>query len=208
MSTRDDVTLAIRRTGVVGIIRAVSAEVAEHEGDLLLRSGIETVEVSLVTPGALDAIRILRRSGLGFVGAGTVVDAADAEAAVRAGAQFLVAPNLDDTVIRIAARNDLAVLPGVATPTEAIRARDRGADLIKLFPASMYGPAAIKDLLAALPALPLVPTGGVGLDQAADYIRSGAVAVGMGSALTASGDGRPEVRIRRLLDQIREARIR
>lgn len=200
---------AIRSSSVVGIVRTKTPEQAESCAAALLRGGLPAVEISLVTPGAIGAIRRTAALGLGFVGAGTVLDAASAVAAARAGATFLVSPTLSRSVIAAGRQQGLPTLPGVATPTEALRALELGADFVKLFPASAYGPAAVKDMLTALPQVPLVPTGGVTLTDAADYIRAGSTAVGVGSALSVGNPEEVAARVQTLLRQladIREAR--
>jgi 2-dehydro-3-deoxyphosphogluconate aldolase/(4S)-4-hydroxy-2-oxoglutarate aldolase len=158
--------------------------------DVLADSGLTVLEVSLTTPGALDVIRdALRRHPKLLIGAGTVLDEASARLAVQAGAQFLVSPTLNPDVLRTAHRYGLVALPGAATPTEVVAALELGADLVKLFPASSHGPRAVADLLQALPQAPLVPTGGISAAGAVDYVRAGAVAVGMGGSLS---EGSPE----------------
>jgi 2-dehydro-3-deoxyphosphogluconate aldolase/(4S)-4-hydroxy-2-oxoglutarate aldolase len=168
-------------------VRERSGQAALERGAALVEAGARVVEISLTTPEALDAMTELvgvagKRA---VVGAGTVLDTEDAERSIAAGARFLVAPTLSLPVIELAAAADIAVVPGAATPTEMLAAHRAGADFVKIFPASVWTPRAVKDLLAALPQLRLVPTGGVSLDTAPDWIRAGAAAVGMGSALTA-----------------------
>ncbi|MGN7800333.1 bifunctional 4-hydroxy-2-oxoglutarate aldolase/2-dehydro-3-deoxy-phosphogluconate aldolase [Leifsonia sp. 22587] len=206
MSNRDDIRSAIVRDGVVAIVRATDSESALQAATGLLRGGLRAVEISLTTPGALEAITAARRLELGYVGAGTVLDESSATAAIRAGAQFLVAPTLKRAVIRTGLRHGAVTLPGVATPTEAVQAMEYGADFAKLFPASGYGPKAIADMLAALKQVPFVPTGGVTLEDAADYIRAGSVAVGLGSALCRGSQAEMSTRIHGLLSRISAAR--
>jgi 2-dehydro-3-deoxyphosphogluconate aldolase/(4S)-4-hydroxy-2-oxoglutarate aldolase len=149
--------------------------------------------VSLVTPDAAAAIAELRRhsatltDGAGrqpFVGAGTVLTEGQLADVIAAGAQFVVAPVLDRAVVESAAAAGVSVFPGVLTPSEALQAMRWGADAVKLFPATVWTPKALGDLLAALPDLQVIPTGGIGVDAAPGWITAGAVAVGMGSALT------------------------
>ncbi len=197
---------AIRSSGVVGIVRTKTPDEAERAAAALLRGGLTAVEISLVTPDAIGAISRTAALGLGFVGAGTVLDAASAAAAARAGATFLVSPTVSRSVVAAGRRYGLATLPGVATPTEALKALELGADFVKLFPASAYGPAAVKDMLTALPQVPLVPTGGVTLTDAVDYIRAGSVAVGVGSALSTGTSDEVGERVQTLLRQLATAR--
>jgi 2-dehydro-3-deoxyphosphogluconate aldolase/(4S)-4-hydroxy-2-oxoglutarate aldolase len=144
------------------------------------------VEVSLVTPEALAVISHLVQTAPpgAYIGAGTVLSAEQVLAAQQMGAQFIVAPTVDPDVIDSAVSEGLLVVPGASTPTEATKARSPGADLVKLFPASAWTPAIMGDVLAALPHIDFVPTGGVTLADAPSWIAAGAVAVGLGSALT------------------------
>jgi len=202
-----EATAAIRDSGVIGIIRTRSRADAERIGATLLDAGLPAIEVSMTTPDALGAIRTLSRRATGIVGAGTVLDESSATAAARAGAAFLVSPVLNMAVIAAGRRHGLATAPGVATPTEALCAIEQGADLAKLFPASAYGPAAVKDMLTALPRIPLVPTGGVSLADASQYIAAGSTAVGIGSGLSAGTPEEVAQRVQTILRSIKQARI-
>jgi 2-dehydro-3-deoxyphosphogluconate aldolase/(4S)-4-hydroxy-2-oxoglutarate aldolase len=133
------------------------------------------------------------------VGAGTVLDEVDAAAAVAAGARFLVAPDLDEAVVRAAHHLAVPVLPGTGTVTEMRRALKLGADAVKLFPASHLGPGWLRDVRAALPTLPVVPTGGVSAATLPEWIAAGAVACGMGSWLTSGGDEAASERVAQAL---------
>lgn len=209
---RHDVIARIAAVGVVGIARARDRAAGEAAARALVDAGLAVVEVSTTTPGALDIVAAMTgvagdepASGSGpapLIGVGTVLDATTARLAALAGASFVVAPSLSEDVVRTAHRYGLVAIPGAGTPTEALAAVEAGADLVKLFPASAYGPASVRDLLAALPQVPLVPTGGVTLDDAADYIAAGAVAVGIGSALTAGTPEEARDRVRELLARI------
>ena len=203
---RWDVAGAIAEQRLLGIVRSSSAAAAACTVDVLADSGVRVLEVSLTTPGALDVIRdaVRRHPGL-VVGAGTVLDQASARLAVLAGAQLLVSPALEPDVLRTGHRYGIAVLPGVATPTEVVTALELGADLVKLFPASGSGPRAVADLLQALPQAPLVPTGGVGPAVAADYVRAGAVAVGMGGSLAEGSAEEVGERVQALLQALQQA---
>lgn len=203
---RHEVSAIIRSSGVVGIVRAASEEAALSTALKMLNAGLPAVEISLVTPGALNAINTARGQGIGIVGAGTILDEPSAYAAISAGAQFLVAPTLNEAVIRTALRHGVAVLPGVGSATEALRAIELGADFAKLFPASLYGPAAVRDLLVALPQIPLVPTGGVTLEDVPEYIAAGSAAVGLGSAVSNGDAATIAERIDNLLRTIQKSR--
>ncbi len=196
----------ITESGVVGIVRTDSPERAVDLARQIWDAGVTAVEVALTTPGGLDAIAELNTDvpeGC-VLGAGTVLDAAGARLAVQAGAQLLVTPTLVEPVIETARRYGAATVIGTATPTEMLHAQTVGADLVKVFPASQWTPRTLADVLQALPQLRCVPTGGVGPADAADWIRAGAVAVGIGSALTKGDD--PAAQVAALLESVRSAR--
>ena len=201
-----EVAATIVRTGVIGIVRTGGAEQAVSLSRQIWQAGVSVVEVALTTPRGLQALETLREemSGEQVLGAGTVLDAASARAAVLAGAQVLVTPTLAEDVIEVGRRYGIVTVIGCSTPTELLQATTLGADFVKVFPASLWSPAVLADVLAALPQLRCVPTGGVTPDTAADWIRAGAVAVGIGSALTKGDD--PGDRARALLAALRDAR--
>jgi 2-dehydro-3-deoxyphosphogluconate aldolase / (4S)-4-hydroxy-2-oxoglutarate aldolase len=198
--SRDDVLALIRRERVVGIVRRERATDAYDDAKALLTAGLSIVEVSLTTPRAVDVIAKLARD-TPAIGAGTVLTIDEVERVADAGAGFVVSPILDFEVVAAARRRGLVTVPAAFTPTEMTSAVRAGADLVKVFPASTWSPAAIGDVLAALPTLPLVPTGGIGLADARDWISAGAVAVGMGSALR----GVSTDRVQDLLDGLEAA---
>jgi 2-dehydro-3-deoxyphosphogluconate aldolase / (4S)-4-hydroxy-2-oxoglutarate aldolase len=176
---------AIAEARCLGVIRAGSAAEATSTGRALVAGGLTAVEVAYTTPDAPAAIAALRAECPdAIVGAGTVLDAAAAFAAVSAGAQFLVSPAVQEDVLRAGHRYGLAVLPGAATPTEISRAMELGADMVKLFPAGSLGVEFMRAVAAAMPHVPFVPTGGVTAENAPDWIAAGAVAVGVGGSLT------------------------
>ncbi|MFH0939920.1 MAG: bifunctional 4-hydroxy-2-oxoglutarate aldolase/2-dehydro-3-deoxy-phosphogluconate aldolase [Planctomycetota bacterium] len=175
----------IGELGVVLVVRCRSEEEAVKGINAVVEGGIRAVEVTFTVPGAPAVIRRIKHE-LGdavLLGAGTVMDPEQAEDAVEAGALFLVAPNTDEKVIGAAKRLGVPIFPGAFTPTEVIRAWDMGADVVKLFPASLGGPDYIKALRAPLPHIPLMPTGGVDSRTVGDFFRAGAFAVGAGGAL-------------------------
>ncbi|MEV4897147.1 bifunctional 4-hydroxy-2-oxoglutarate aldolase/2-dehydro-3-deoxy-phosphogluconate aldolase [Nonomuraea sp. NPDC055795] len=173
---------------IVGIVRAINAETAVQAAITTVDAGLDVVEVSLTTPGAIDAIaEIVRSRPDAVIGAGTVLDEPTARLAALAGARFLVSPSLSREVLSTGHRYGLAVLPGVATATEIVTALESGADAVKLFPARASSPDVLRDLLQALPQAPVVPTGGITVENAPAWIAAGAVACGIGSAIT-SGD--------------------
>ena len=198
---RWEVSAAIAHDRVLGIVRGEDAASARSAADALFDAGLRAAEVSLSTPGALSAIASLAGAGH-LAGAGTVLDAPSAYAALAHGARFLVCPVLAEDVVTVGHRHGAAVMAAASTPTEALRALELGADLVKLFPARTWTPSALEDLLQALPQLPLVPTGGIGVDDAREWIDAGAVAVGIGGALTAGGPARARERVVGLLEAI------
>jgi 2-dehydro-3-deoxyphosphogluconate aldolase/(4S)-4-hydroxy-2-oxoglutarate aldolase len=204
--TRAAVVEVIRAQRVIAIIRAGSASAAVTSARALLDGGLRAIEISMSTPRALDAVAQLRAEHDGaLIGVGTVLDIPTAMEALAAGAQFLVSPVLPQGLIGTAHSRGAPVVPGVMTPSEALAAHAQGADLIKLFPASQWSPSSLRDLLQALPQLPLVPTGGIPLDDAAEWIRAGAVTVGMGGSLTRGDAAQTSARAARLLSDLREA---
>lgn len=200
------VTRLIVDTGVIGIVRSDSAQRAVQLARQLWDAGITVVEVALTTPGGLQAIAELNTTVPqgAVLGAGTVLDAETARLAVLNGARLLVTPTIVEGVIEVGLRYGVATVIGAATPTELLQAQSIGADLVKVFPASQWTPKTLADVLAALPQLRCVPTGGIAPEDAADWIRAGAVAVGLGSGLTRGDD--PAARVATLLDSLRSAR--
>jgi 2-dehydro-3-deoxyphosphogalactonate aldolase len=183
-------TEILHRTGLVAILRGVrSTEVADFAG-ALFAAGLRIIEVPLGSPDALASIRILRAAlpAECLVGAGTVVSPSQVDEVRRAGGELIVMPHSDPEVIRAAKAAGLAVMPGVATPTEAFAALAAGADALKVFPAELLGPPVIKAWRVVLPAgTLLVPVGGVTLDKLASFAAAGAAGVGLGTALYQPG---------------------
>jgi 2-dehydro-3-deoxyphosphogluconate aldolase / (4S)-4-hydroxy-2-oxoglutarate aldolase len=167
---------------VLGIVRYRSAGDVEAAVEALVRGGIAAVEVTLDTPGALDAVERGRRAGLS-IGVGTVLEPDQVSRCVDAGAAFVVSPGTVAEVIERALALDIDVVPGAFTPTEIIRAHASGAAAVKVFPASLGGAAYLHALRGPLPHVPLVPTGGIGIEEVGDYLAAGAVCVGLGAAL-------------------------
>jgi 2-dehydro-3-deoxyphosphogluconate aldolase/(4S)-4-hydroxy-2-oxoglutarate aldolase len=182
--TRADATQRLRDARLVAIIRLDDPGAAEAAAHALVEGGIEILELSLSAPGALGALRRVADAGLPLLlGAGTVLDVADAEAAVDAGAQWLVSPGLDVDTVAWSREHDLLHLPGALTPTEVTEALHAGAGPIKLFPAAVFGPSYITHLRGPFPGLELVPTGGVSADNMTAYLDAGAPAVAFASSL-------------------------
>lgn len=192
--TRAETVQSLGRARVIAILRGDFGKDAERVGDALVEGGLSTLEVSLTSEDAIPVIRRLARhlEGRALVGVGTVRRADDLRRAADAGARFAISPHLVAELIAVAHRADLASIPGALTPTEIVAAVDAGADAVKLFPADWVGPERFGGLLAPLPGLRLVPTGGVRLESAREYLARGAWAVGVGSPLlggAASRDG-------------------
>ncbi len=174
-----------RDAGMVVIIRGVPPAWAVPIGEALLAADVDVMEITLNTPRALEMIAALRTAlgGEMEIGAGTVLSAADAQRAFDAGAEFFVAPHLDTEVVAFANDRDCMVAPGAFTPTEVFTALRAGADIVKIFPANHVGPQFLEDLAGPYGALPLLPTGGITVENAGHYIRSGALALGVGARL-------------------------
>ncbi len=182
---RDQALDLIRRTGVIAILRAERPDRLLQAAEAIRAGGVQAIEVSLTTPGALGTIaEATRRAAPDLLyGAGTVLDAETARAAILAGAQFIVAPTLDPATIALCRRYGILAIPGAYTPSEVLAAWQAGADLVKVFPASVGGPDLIRALKGPLPQVQLVPVGGVTLSNAGAFIRAGAAALGAGNAL-------------------------
>ncbi|MBN1400092.1 MAG: bifunctional 4-hydroxy-2-oxoglutarate aldolase/2-dehydro-3-deoxy-phosphogluconate aldolase [Anaerolineae bacterium] len=175
-------------TGVVAIVRLNSSENLMRVAEAIAAGGVRHIEFTMTTPGALSIIEeASARFGDEIVmGAGTVLDAESARAAILAGARFIVAPNFNPAVIEICNRYSAVSMPGALTPTEILQAWECGSDVVKVFPVDLLGPPYIRALLAPLPQVRLAPVGGVGPDNIADYMRAGAVCAGIGSSLVNS----------------------
>ncbi|MBI1310598.1 bifunctional 4-hydroxy-2-oxoglutarate aldolase/2-dehydro-3-deoxy-phosphogluconate aldolase [bacterium] len=172
-------------TGIVSIIRAKSGEQLVEVAKALYDGGIDVIEVTFTVPGVLDIIAAVKRE-LGdriLLGAGTVLDTESARAAILAGAEFIVTPTVKPDVIQLCNRYSKAVMPGAFTPTEILTAWEAGADFVKVFPADIGGPSYLKAVHGPLPQVRLLPTGGVDLQTLPAFIKAGASAVGLGSAL-------------------------
>lgn len=203
--------------GVVPVVRASSPAEALLAAQAVCDGGIPIVEITMTVPGAVEVIGALRKSALSgvLVGAGTVLDAETARRCLDAGAEFLVSPGLNVPTVEFAVREGKLIMAGALTPTEVITAWNAGADFVKVFPCGQVGGAKyIKALKGPLPQIPLVPTGGVNLNTAAEFIEAGSAALGVGGELVQSDalkSGRPGVIIenaRKFLAIVKEARTR
>jgi len=185
----------VLKTKIVAVVRAPSPDVVMDICKALADGGVDVLEITFTVPDALDLIRQVR-DAMGdriCLGAGTVLDPETCRAAILAGAEFIVSPTLNLDLIRLCKRYDKAVMPGAFTPTEILTAWEAGADIVKVFPADVGGPAYFKAIRGPLPQVRLMPTGGVNLDTARAFLDAGAVALGAGSSLVpkdavASGD--------------------
>ncbi len=177
----------ISDAGVVAVIRAESREQAVKIVDAVKKGGIKIIELTMTVPNAVEIIKELcdlNSEHELIIGAGTVLDSETAGACIRAGADFIVSPCLNPDVIRLCNRYRIAVMPGVVTVRDAVEAMECGVEIIKVFPASLFGPAIISALKGPLPQANFMPTGGVTLDNLKDWVKAGAVAVGIGGELT------------------------
>ncbi|MFV9511343.1 bifunctional 4-hydroxy-2-oxoglutarate aldolase/2-dehydro-3-deoxy-phosphogluconate aldolase [Tepidibacillus sp. LV47] len=175
----------IMENGVVAIIRGAKPENILPIAKALKDGGIKTLEITVETPKVLTLIeKVSDEFGDDLiVGAGTVLDPVTARAAIMSGAKFIFSPTVNVETIQMAKRYGVISIPGALTPTEIITAYEHGADIIKVFPANVFGPKYLKDIHGPLPHIPLMPTGGLDLTNVADYIKAGGVAVGIGSSL-------------------------
>jgi 2-dehydro-3-deoxyphosphogluconate aldolase/(4S)-4-hydroxy-2-oxoglutarate aldolase len=215
--TREEVRARVLEVGIVPVVRATSAKKAIAAAEALATGGISIVEITMTVPGAVDVIAQLAATSSKdvLIGAGTVLDAETARQCFDAGAQFLVTPGLDLETVKAARDADKLIMAGALTPTEVITAWKAGADFVKVFPASAVGGASyIKALRGPLPQVPLVPTGGVNLNTAADFLKAGAAALGIGGDLVTaaalnSGDTKPITELSKMyltiVRQVREA---
>lgn len=183
---RWEILTAIVGARLVPVIRAGSPEQAQRLVEAVALGGVTTVEVTMTVPDPLPILKAASRSGL-LVGAGTVLDAETARLCILHGAQYLVTPGLFPEVIRMGHRYGKPVLVGAQSVTEVGRALEEGADIVKLFPGSHLGPGFLKALQGPLPQAPCMPTGGVSLENAAEWLAAGAVALGVGGELTGPG---------------------
>src|SRR5947209_8530324 len=172
-------------SGIVAVVRSPDSQQLVEAARALADGGVRVVEITMTVPDALDVVRQVRRA-LGdrlLLGAGTILDPETARAALLAGAEFLVAPTVNLDVIRLCQRYDRLVMPGAFTPTEILSAWEAGADIVKVFPADVVGPAFFKAMRGPLPQIRLMPTGGVDLTTAAAFLKAGACCLGVGGQL-------------------------
>jgi len=201
---KQDILKRITDVGVVAVVRAENSEAAIRISEACLQGGISAVEVTFTVPDALSVIAGLAKRFTPkelLIGAGTVLDPQTARAAILAGAQFIVGPNFDPEVARLCHRYQLPYLPGCLTVTEIVHAMEAGCDIVKLFPGNAFGPSYVKALKGPLPQVNLMPTGGVNLENVAEWIKDGVVAVGIGGELTAPAKKGDYAGVTRLAEQ-------
>jgi 2-dehydro-3-deoxyphosphogluconate aldolase/(4S)-4-hydroxy-2-oxoglutarate aldolase len=177
----------ITKTGIISVIRADNVNRAVELGKAVAEGGIKAIEVAFTVPKAHHALEklygIFEHSDI-LLGAGTVMDSETARIAILSGAEFIVCPHINIETIKLCNRYQKVIIPGAMTVTEVVNAMEAGGDIIKLFPSSVFGPKGVKAILGPLPYAPLVPTGGVNLENVKEWIRAGAVAVGVGGEIT------------------------
>src|SRR5436309_10771895 len=214
---KQEVRDRITEIGIVPVVRASSPRDARIAADAVCEGGIPIVEITMTVPGAIDVIRELTKGGTSdvLVGAGTVLNVEAARRCVDAGAQFLVSPGLNLQVVELAVREGVLMMAGALTPTEVITAWEAGSDFVKVFPCGQVGGAKyIKALKGPLPQVPLVPTGGVNLNTAGEFIEAGAAALGVGGELVqaeALKAGKMETIVengRKFVEIVKEARAK
>jgi len=212
--SRAEITAAIEQLGVVAIIRLQDPHALHGVVQALAEGGVRALEVTMTVPRAIELIAELAPTlPDGFLlGAGTLIDAATTRRAITAGAQFIVSPVFRPDVISAGHEMGVPVMPGCFTATEILNAWEAGADIVKVFPATSVGPSYLKDIRGPLPHVKLMPTGGVSIDNVGDWLKAGAVAVGVGSALldakaiAAGSYGVIADNARRMIANVREAR--
>lgn len=183
--SRDNTLKRIIEGGIVAVVRAESSELLTQVVKALAEGGVTAAEITFTVPNAIEVIKQVRQE-LGdriILGAGTVLDPETARAALLAGAEYLVSPTVNLGVIKLCRRYDKAVMPGAFTPTEILTAWEAGADVVKIFPAEVGGPPYLKAIRGPLPQIRVMPTGGVDLSTAEDFLKAGACCLGVGSSL-------------------------
>lgn len=210
--TKTEVLGKIVAFGLVSVIRAENPDQALRIAEACALGGVAALEITFTVPGASGVIEHLAKKSSGqiLLGAGTVLDPETARIAILAGAQFVVSPSLNAETARLCNRYQVPYMPGAGTIREVIEAMECGADIVKVFPGEILGPAFVKAVKGPLPQAPLMPTGGVSLDNVADWIKAGSVAVGVGGNLTAgakTGDFASITQLaRKFVEKIKEAR--
>ncbi len=183
---REQILETVEESGLIAVIRGMEPALMSRIARALVAGGVRALEITMNSPQPLRMISEVRSLLEGTevtIGAGTVLDSESARSAILAGAEFIVAPNLNREVIETCRRYSCPVVPGAMTPTEMLQAQEAGADMVKIFPAGVLGARYIEDMKGPLPQIKLVPTGGINLENAAAFIRAGASALGVGGSL-------------------------
>jgi len=199
--------------GIISVIRANSPEQSLKVASAVKSGGIDTIEITMTVPGAIDVIKALKKAypnGEVLIGAGTVLDSETARLAMLAGAEFFVSPCFNSDMVKLCNRYQKVTMMGAMSIKEVIEVMESGADFVKLFPGSAFGPSIVKAILGPLPQAPIIPTGGVNLENVGDWIKAGCLAVGVGGELTkgAQKGNYEEVQVtaKKLVEVIREAK--
>jgi len=185
---KQEVLGRIQDCGVVAVVRAENEDQALKIAAACIKAGIAAIEITFTVPGAADVIKRLAQEyskGEVIIGAGTVLDPETARIAILAGAQYVVSPCLNEEVVKLCLRYQIACMPGAMTIREVVACMEAGADIVKVFPGELFGPAFIKAVKGPIPQAQMMPTGGVALDNVGEWIKAGCVAVGVGGSLTA-----------------------
>jgi 2-dehydro-3-deoxyphosphogluconate aldolase/(4S)-4-hydroxy-2-oxoglutarate aldolase len=213
MLAKDKVIAKIKQAGLVAVVRADNSEQAFKITEACIEGGVAAIEITFTVPGAQNVIAELVKkysSGEMIIGAGTVLDPETARIAILAGAQYVVSPCLNVDTVKLCNRYQIACMPGAMTIKEVVECMESGADIVKIFPGELFGPAIIKAIKGPIPYAPLMPTGGVSLENIGEWIKAGAVAAGVGGNLTAGakkGDYASITSIaRQYIEKIRKAR--
>lgn len=175
----------LKEPGIIAVVRRIESAKTLHAVEAIIKGGITNIEITIDSE---DALILIEKAKKEFgkdvtIGAGTILEEASAQDAIQAGAEFIFAPTLNQKVIQVAKNHEKIVIPGVMTPTEIYQAYEYGADAVKIFPASVLGSQYLKDIKGPLGHIPIVPTGGISLDNITDFLNEGAIAVGVGGTL-------------------------
>lgn len=191
MTDKLEILQKIKERGIIAVVRAENEEKAKKISEASQKGGVDIIEITMTVPGAVDVIKELAKtynSDEITIGAGSVLDAETARTCILAGAEFVVGPSLDRDMIKMCNKYDVPVAAGAMTPTEVVNALEAGADIVKIFPGSLFGPKIIKAIKGPIPQARLMPTGGVSQDNVKDWIKAGSFAVGAGSSICAGAD--------------------
>ena len=213
MSNKWEVLKKITDSGLVVVVRAGDADEAKRITEACLKGGAAAIEITYTVPGATQVIEELEKEYQNeiIIGAGTVLDPETARIALLSGAQYVVSPYLSEETLKLCNRYQVPCMPGVMTVERVVKAMELGADILKVFPGEAFGPKIIKAIKGPLPQASLMPTGGVSLDNVGEWVKAGAVAVGVGGSLTASaksGDYKTITSLaKQFVGKIKEARL-